>query len=751
MSSVSIPSDLPATHQPSPIAYPQGLPIGPAWGEENEGSEGVRVSSLMHALRRQWLPALGLGILLATIVAALLWLVIPVEYQATAVLRINRDETFGTRRYGTINDYMVYKETQANLLKSSFVVMAALRDNDISQLPMVKYDGLNRQRLRPVAWLVDEIKVDLAGGSELIRVRLKGESKDQTEKLLNAVVEAYQAEIVNKERLEKVDMLNKLRKRYRTNYEDIKRKSDEVSNLARQLGTLDDKMIAAQQQVRLQELHGAKNEFDRLSREYNSAVGELSLMQLQAQLGNEEPSEFAIEDELERDPAFYQLRAAIRQIKDELESMAAYMNPGSGPMVQLEQTLAQYQRKEAKLREELTPRVVARLKASDGLSDREKRDAQILQRQQCQNLYLQLSNAGEVYQSKLEAVKEIGGFSGELDARMGELAGLRANTQKIRADMQALEIELEQDNRVSVIQRASTPNDSNWKLKLSEVIGAWILTLAGVVAAVAFWDYLGKRVNDSEDLTRATIKVVGTLPSIQQNGYFSFLKLGRSALEKAIQVSVDGIRTALLYNREKKSRVVIITSATGSEGRSTVASQLAVSMARSGKRTLLIDGDLRSPQQHEIFGVQPRGGLSELLRGEQTADQAILPTTVEDVWLLAAGRCDQFALQGLSGDPVRELFRNLRERFDMIIIDSSPVLTSTEVLLLGQQADTALLSVRRDVSQLPKVNAASDRLTSVGIHVLGAVVNGAGVEMRRGEIGVAEVPQEEQQPALTNA
>jgi capsular exopolysaccharide synthesis family protein len=225
--------------------------------------------------------------------------------------------------------------------------------------------------------------------------------------------------------------------------------------------------------------------------------------------------------------------------------------------------------------------------------------------------------------------------------------------------------------------------------------------------------------------------------------------MDRAALERAMQVAVDGIRTALLYSR-RASQVVLVTSATGQEGRSTVASQLAVSMARAGKRTLLVDGDLRNPQQHLVFGVDARAGLCEMLRGQIAAEQAVVPTVAENVWLLTAGRCDQTALQGLSGEQASRIFQGFREQYDVVIMDSSPVLTSADALLLGQHADAALLSVRRDVSQLPKVAAACDRLTSVGVHVLGAVVNGADVELRRGELNVDEETNVEQ-PALINA
>ena len=275
----------------------------------------------------------------------------------------------------------------------------------------------------------------------------------------------------------------------------------------------------------------------------------------------------------------------------------------------------------------------------------------------------------------------------------------------VRTEMQLLESEIDGPDPVAVIQAAAVNKKSNMIGKIVQIGGGWFLSLLGTVFAVAYWDYLGKRVNGEEDISKA-IRVVGTLPPIQ-----------KGLDEETMKISVDGIRTAILFNRDLNTQCVLVTSATGQEGRSTVASQLAVSMGRAGKTTLLIDGDLRNPQQHTIFGVQPHGGLSEMLRGDQTSDQAIVATAVENVWLLGAGRCDQQALQGLAGDQAKAVFEDFRDRFDMIIIDSSPVLTGADSLLLGQFADSAVMSVRRDVSQLPKVNAAVDRLGSVGIPI----------------------------------
>ena len=159
--------------------------------------------------------------------------------EVEAVIRIDRFPMFGEKL--TTRDYDIYRETQAALLKSKFVLTGALRPHsdlhrDISQLPMVQ------TREQPVDWLENAIQFEVVPNSELIRVKMSlarstSESElEQTEKVLNAVVSAYLSEIVNKERLQQLMMLNTLRKRYQTNYENIKRKSDEVDKLKAQLG-----------------------------------------------------------------------------------------------------------------------------------------------------------------------------------------------------------------------------------------------------------------------------------------------------------------------------------------------------------------------------------------------------------------------------------------------------------------------------------------------------------------------------------
>jgi capsular exopolysaccharide synthesis family protein len=189
--------------------------------------------------------------------------------------------------------------------------------------------------------------------------------------------------------------------------------------------------------------------------------------------------------------------------------------------------------------------------------------------------------------------------------------------------------------------------------------------------------------------------------------------------------SIDGVRTILMHDSTAHRRqVVLVTSAATMEGRTTVASQLAASLARAGRRTLLIDGDLRRPALHALFDVPLEDGLCEVLRAEVDVADVIRPTHAEGLWLLTAGYCDIDAIHALATEQMQPVFDKLRAEYDFVIIDGAPVLGMSDALIFGQYSDGAILSVRRDHSQMPKISHAAELLRGVGIRIIGAVVNG---------------------------
>src|ERR1700722_19022334 len=181
----------------------------------------------------------------------------------------------------------------------------------------------------------------------------------------------------------------------------------------------------------------------------------------------------------------------------------------------------------------------------------------------------------------------------------------------------------------------------------------------------------------------------------------------------------------------------MVTSAGSGEGKTTLTTQLAASLARAWKRTLVIDGDLRHPAAHKLFDVPPEPGLAEVLRGEVEPADAIRATPFARLWLLPAGNGDNHAIQALAQDNVGSLFEQLKQQYDFILIDTPPVLPVTDTLLLGQHVDGVVMSVLRDVSRAPAVYAAQQKLAPLGVTMLGAVVLGTEAEFGNQSYGYA--------------
>ena len=266
------------------------------------------------------------------------------------------------------------------------------------------------------------------------------------------------------------------------------------------------------------------------------------------------------------------------------------------------------------------------------------------------------------------------------------------------------------------------------------VLFAAVLGFSVVVFGVALFEFRTRKLIEPAQVNDGLgIKVIGELPSVTGRTWRRIKGGHGGAVLKALMAErIDGTRTALIHaSAVDPPRVVMVTSADPHEGKTTTASQLAASLARAGRRTLLIDADVRNPGVHRVFDMPLEPGLSELLRGEAERDAVVHPTRTANLWLLPAGRCCLRSVQALSTPQLGATIAALATQFDYLVIDSGPILKVADSLLVGQHVDAAILSVLKDFTRVPNVYEACERLRSVGITVMGAVVNGVNDDAAR--------------------
>ena len=179
----------------------------------------------------------------------------------------------------------------------------------------------------------------------------------------------------------------------------------------------------------------------------------------------------------------------------------------------------------------------------------------------------------------------------------------------------------------------------------------------------------------------------------------------------------------------RDAKVIMVTGPSGGEGKSTVAANLAVATAQSGRRILLIDGDLRTPSLHLMFGVSRDRGFAHWLRGLMPAERVIRTTSIKNLDLLVSGPepADPTAL--LETGELTELLEPLRATYDLILIDAPSVLGSADATLIGSMVDAVVLVVGIPFSCRPKTRQAVIDLGILGTPVLGLVVNALAPEL----------------------
>jgi capsular exopolysaccharide synthesis family protein len=193
---------------------------------------------------------------------------------------------------------------------------------------------------------------------------------------------------------------------------------------------------------------------------------------------------------------------------------------------------------------------------------------------------------------------------------------------------------------------------------------------------------------------------------------------------------LQAVRTNLVLAPELGTgRTLLITSSEPSEGKTTSAANIAVSLARLSQRVLLIDADLRKPRLHEVFGEDQQPGLADVLAGK-TSSRDFRKTKVSGLWLMPAGSVFSNPADLLGSNRFAKLIEQLRSHFDWIVLDSSPVLAVADPCVIARVASGVLLVVDSGRTPREVATAAVERLEAVRAPLLGAMLNRVAVDRR---------------------
>lgn len=181
---------------------------------------------------------------------------------------------------------------------------------------------------------------------------------------------------------------------------------------------------------------------------------------------------------------------------------------------------------------------------------------------------------------------------------------------------------------------------------------------------------------------------------------------------------------AKVHQAEKTVKVIAMTSATVEEGQEAAAASLAVVMAKTGAKTLLLDCDLRAPVLHEVFHL-PNRGLAECLTGAADYRAFVQPVAGTGLDIMTGGAAAANAGELLAGRQMQELLDAVREEYEYVFLNTPPVLASSDALSVGSKADGVILIIACGKNEASVINKAKVALEQAGASLLGCILNNA--------------------------
>lgn len=681
--------------------------------------------TLALALLAHWPLALTAGLVCSAGAAAITWFyLVPGHYHAEAKIHISSEapKILFTTAEGK-PDFMSYQKTQMALVCSRFVLNAALRQPKVADLPIVK------DQLDPAEWLIKELQLDYMLSPEILRVRLRGDQPEELVTLVNAVVNAYMQEVVNKEQLLQQSRSDRLKQIYSQYEENLRSRRKTLRELAEAAGSSNEQTLSLKQRLAVEQMGMAQRELIQLQSELRKLQIEVGTQEQRLKrLDSVEPSVAFVEEYLKND------RVAQKYLKRELELEEQIRHTlRVAKKSQARELAAHYRTELASLkqarearRKELLPVITRdyrqKVKQDGAAANALQSDRLLVMKQLEQQLAEDVNRLNsETQRTNRQAL--------DLESLKEEIAQGEAVARTVAAELEKLRVEALAPPRIQLLEAAALPRSRDTKRKVMATVGAAGGALLLVLGGLAMWEYRSRKMYSADDVVRGLgLRLVGELPALptRVRRASTVQRPARDRYWRSLMAeSVDATRTMLLHAAHTEGlRVVMIASALPGEGKTTLAGHLAQSLARGGRRTLLVDCDLRKPAVHRLFDVPSEIGLSEVLRDEIDLADAIQATSDNGPFVLPAGCCDPTATLALAQQGVREIFEQLKNQFDFIVVDSPPVLSVADSLLIAQRVDAVLFTTLRGVSRLPAVHAAYERLATLGIRILGLVAGG---------------------------
>lgn len=667
------------------------------------------------AWRHKWLSLVA-GSLVAVLCAAGGWFGVPARYKAIAMVRLGGPQGLIEKPNESSNAQREFRSTQQELIRMPHVLRRALESPKVAALDEL-HDNPDAFDL-----VSSRLELELPRGSEILRIGVQHDRAEIAFVLANAVTEAYLEEVHRADQEDIEKRTGTLDKLHATTEERLGKTWSELQSLARQLGSGDPAALSLQAQAeienyrsyarRLRDLRTEKRESERLVKSIQDSPEMLS-------------------KEVSENTSQNSVRYAMFTAKLKREQALARWGPDH-PEVKAatreENLLSEYYQKSA---------------AEDKPEPRSRKEELLSEPLAA---IARLSHEEQALESMIKEIEDrlqiLGGDNtSKLEILRNEISRMEKLSDRLWQTREHLEVERHADNRVQLVSYASLPGrrDLSKRNKLTLILAAagFGLTLFLIVA----FELLTGRLHSLRDAGKRTgLEMLGALPPLPGK----LVNTGTSDLHPQaadpqaltppaphaapdapakLRAELDMLVARLLHHPTLgKPQTILVASAASNHERANFAAHLAQTLARAGKKTIVVDLDLRDCVPQRVFHQPSSGGLTELLHRNVNAHDLQLQNGIPNLKFLPVGRYPQEPLTVLTHSRLEDLLKQLKQDFEFVILDTAPVTEFPDAVHVGRLADVALLSIRKNISCSARVVQARERLERIGLPVMGALI-----------------------------
>jgi polysaccharide biosynthesis transport protein len=733
-------------------AAPARLPV-PALSRDLATAAAPAISAqvILRGLTRHWWQVLLLWLVISAPVAYLIYMLVKPTYEAVSILRIEPTQpdllgpSLHTTDAGSASSR--YLQTQVQLISRDQVLGPAVASPLVVNLPTIKGST------DPIADLRKKLNVEIVEDAYLIRVALELPDPEEAATIVSAVVESYLRENARYNS----GAQSSLRANLDNYRKDLDRQINEKKDLLK--GVVDKGNVPytkpslnpndSKHEVDLPEQPAS----ERITQEHFHRTTDallqtdLALVQAEAALQTREAAEAQERDRANRDEQ--QGEQVDAELEERIEEEFTKDPQVAGLIDEIDRVKEEHQDAKKKARQATDPgakyaqRQLASLMKKyqtlwDSKYDGLKKQLTGGSGRAFEKISELRAKVAELKENKAKLAKIINQMKVDdkdknkdtFDASFlnYELTSLLNMRETIKRKQKQLEIEIDQETfRVVLVDAAKAPKVPSNNKRLKYMAAAPVGVLFIMLGLFLLLEIKAERVGDPDVLSTRVQSEVYALPPLPTAR--SARKLNGPQTEDRIEQFIqrlDHLRFAVCGNPSElgQGRCVLITSAIGGEGKTTLAAQLAARCGNAAMSTLLIDADLHRAALCPLLDVPEGPGLSDALQGEVTFSDLVIPVQGGTFYLLPAGTPVQDTSRLLQNHKLGLLIAQCRQLYDLIIIDSPPVLPVPDALILGRWVDGAVLAARYDISRFPPIERARRQLDSAGIAVLGTVING---------------------------